>query len=206
MEIFSIILLFTVAFVGFYIAKALMKVNKIAKKITTSSTPWPEQVKAEKLHKFQFKLLGYQLFEHKLVTFIDDLKLSTEEIQELDKLINFFNLNPYRIGAIKAKYNKSAIEKLSKIALSDNVITDKERSAMFQLAESLNLPAATVDKINRTNALKILMSAREDALSDSRLTEKEENQLLELTDKLGLSEDDLLGSMPEQRSFHYPTT
>lgn len=188
--------------IAFIVSTFLINVDRIAKKIVASPS-WQNEIKNEKLNKLKFSMVGYRLFEQKLVAFINDLNLSSEELHELSEIEKYFNLKQKRTNTIKSRYSNNAIDKLSKLALKDNTISKDERKAMYQLAESLNLPAAAVDKINHTNAIQILKAAKENALSDSRLTAEEENELLELTDKLGLTEDELLGPMPEQKRMTY---
>jgi hypothetical protein len=147
--------------------------------------------------------IGKNLYNHYLSSYINDSKLSAEELADLNDIASYFKISEQTVNRIKNRYNKTAVYKLSKLLLSDKQFSPEDRAELIQFASALNMPAATAESINRANALEILKFAKEEALNDSRLTDEEENELIDLTDKLGLNEDDLLGSLPEQKKMTY---
>jgi hypothetical protein len=158
----------------------------------------PELLKTKTLQR-----IGNQLYEYYLKEYVGALRLTAEEISNLDELISYFKIPTKTIHSIKNKYNKQAIDKLSKIMLEEKILSENNKNTLYQFAAILDLPVTAVDTINRNNALRILKSTKETALKDSKLTNDKENELYELTRNLGLNENDLLGSISEQKRMAY---
>ena len=159
--------------------------------------------KNPKINRFLLNIIGKKLYVELLERALYDLYLSDDEIMDLNTVINDFSLKPNFIKSVKSKYAEVAINKLSEIKLQDNILEDKEKDEIYQLAEYLEFPKTRVDEINKNNAIKIYNKYKDQALSDKRLSPDEEKELEQLRKNLQLSEDDIPTGENDKKELAY---
>ena len=204
--------IFIMLFIGItvfsIIHTASVRTNQtIVKQLVENSNTWKDTIgsirEKKVLKKNSLHFIGLRLYEYFLCESIRDLSLSTDELTNLSEIEIYFSLPKKTVDSIKDKYAQTYVDKLSKLKISNKELSPSDKEEILHFANAFNLTAATVEAINRKNALELLRQEKDKALSDSRLTDEEEKSLRELTSKLGLTEEDFLGSMDDRSHLAY---
>jgi len=168
--------------------------SKLLKQLVNHNLEWQpilseRQASDQKLTESQLQKIGRAIFEKILVKHLTDLKLTSEEMDDLAKLADYCKIDREKITKIKAKYAPKSIQTLSMAMISDNILTAEEKAEMYDLAAKLEISKDIVDKANNTNALKAYQAALNSAISDRRLSDEEENELKKLVENLGVADE-----------------
>ncbi len=130
--------------------------------------------------KPRFLSLYSQVLKH----FIRDSDLSDQEIEELERLKNIFDLTPDETNQIHSAVVYPIYERAVKAALSDRHLTDSEKSQLEHLQKQLRIPD-NIEKDIRTNLAQIAyQQAIDEAVADRLLSPEEEQELEELARNL----------------------
>lgn len=182
--------------------------NKLLKSIEGRDYQWSSvlnewQGTEYKLNEAKLEKLGRILFERLLKKYLEDLKLTSTEWEDLEKLVDFCKISSGKIQKIKAKFADDTIQKLSLVELADNVLTLEKKTAMYDLADKLAVSHETVDKVNVANALKIFRNALEAAADTRRLSEDKEKELQALAKNLDLPRDTAIAEVKKFDWTHF---
>lgn len=159
--------------------------------------------KGNRLHTFLMVHLGSSLYETRLLSFIDDLHLSDDEVQELSAVVSFFELTDETVNKIKNRYNKKAVDRLSVLKYSDNVITEEEKEEINRFATLMNLHESAVYNININNALNVYNKYLNEGMEDHPLSKDEEKELEALFHKLKMSPKMLEMALKDRQALAY---
>lgn len=158
----------------------------------------PQPVSDQKLTK-----IGIEIYETIFRKVISDLKVTGEEKQTLNEIIEYFNLSQIDVNDVKAKYSRDAVQKMSLEKYSDSILTDAERSEIELFASELNISEHEVERINISIAQNIYKKAVQQAVADGQVTIHEQEALKELANALGLNDDELALDKPTDDTYNY---
>jgi len=135
------------------------------------------------------KKLGKIVYLNALDFVLNDLKITDDEKQRLEKLKQYFSFTDSEIATFNSLKNQTAVQKLITIKYDDKILTDDEKKEIFEFATFLNLDTGTVEAIRKNIASSIFKIELNSTIADKQLSPKEENYLKQLLTKLEMGDD-----------------
>jgi hypothetical protein len=145
----------------------------------------------DQLTTSEYRYLGQEIYIYFFRKFLEDFELAPAELEELEKIQQFFSLETEFLEKVKNTHGKKVLEQLSKIAYEDLVLTPEEEAKIYCLAEALQISKADVKNLKKNVALEKMDSAIKVVLEDNQYTDEELKQIQEIRTKLNLSEEEL---------------
>lgn len=114
----------------FNFIKQLLAVNSIFNKIKEEpNVGWEKHLSIYiskqnfSLSQNQLNALGKKIYDFYLKKFLEDFNLNPDELKKLKEIESYFGLTKIDLQVIKNRYNKNAVDQLSKLKYNDKVIT-----------------------------------------------------------------------------------
>ncbi|MCB1176945.1 MAG: hypothetical protein KDK36_05135 [Leptospiraceae bacterium] len=168
---------------------------------TIFETEYPNEV--DNLTTKEFHLIGEQIYTYFFNKFLGNFQLSPEELEELEKIQNYFSLGQSFIKQVKLNQGKKILQQLFKLSYEDLELSEEEELKILSLADTLGVSKEEIENINKNVVLGKYNKAIANVLEDNLFTDEEVKEVEELRKKLNLTEEELNLRSTEKQLQYY---